>query len=179
MGKPLLFTEVRIVDEHDFSLPAGEIGEILVRGPQVMTGYFENPEATARTLQNGWLHTGDLGYVDADGDLFLVQRRSDLIVSGGENVYPIEVETALRRHPAVAEACVVGVPDVEWGQRVAAAVELKSGATVTPEALLTFCRENLAGYKVPRRLRILDTLPQTASGKIERRAVAEMMAKAV
>ncbi len=176
VGKPLMFTQVEIADEQGVRLLAGEIGEMLVRGPQVMAGYFENPEATARALQGGWLHTGDLGYVDADGDLFLVQRRSDLIVSGGENIYPAQIEAVLRRHPAVAEACVVGIPDPEWGQRVAGAVELRPGAAATIEELLAFCRAELAGYKVPRWLLILDALPQTSSGKIERSAVAETMA---
>ena len=193
VGKPLLFAEVRIAGESEpdrqggslvgesepdrqgGSLPPGEIGEVLVRGPQVMTGYYRNPEATARTIRDGWLHTGDLGYVDDEGDLFLVQRRSDLIVTGGENVYPAEVEAVLRQHPAVAEACVVGVPDAEWGQRVAAAVQLRPDAVVGESSLLAFCRERLAGYKVPRLLRFVEELPQTASGKIERRRVVEML----
>ncbi len=180
VGKPLLFTEVRIVnnsapDRQGGSLPPGEIGEVLVRGPQVMAGYYRNPDATARTVRDGWLHTGDLGYVDEEGDLFLVQRRNDLIVSGGENVYPAEVETVLRSHPAVAEACVVGVADAEWGQRVAAAVQLRPGGVVEEGELLAFCRARLAGYKVPRQVRFVVELPQTASGKIERRRVGEML----
>ncbi len=175
VGKPLFGTEVRVVDESGDDLPAGEIGEVLVRGPQVMAGYYRNPDATARTLRDGWLHTGDLGYVDDEGDLFLVQRRSDLIVTGGENVYPAEVEAVLRSHPAVVEACVVGVADAEWGQRVAAAVQLLPGETVDETALLAFCRERLAGYKVPRQVRFVTELPQTASGKIERRRVGEML----
>lgn len=175
VGKPLFGTEVRVVDDEGRELPPGEIGELAVRGPQVMVGYYRNEEATTRTVRDGWLHTGDLGYVDADGDLFLVQRRSDLIVSGGENVYPAEVEAVLRVHPAVADACVVGVPDVEWGQRVAAAVQLQPAATVEEAALLTFCRERLAGYKVPKQMRIVEELPQTASGKIERRRVAALL----
>ena len=175
VGKPLFGTEVRVVDESGDDLPAGEIGEVLVRGPQVMAGYYRNPDATARTLRDGWLHTGDLGYVDDEGDLFLVQRRSDLIVTGGENVYPAEVEAVLRAHPAVAEACVVGVPDAEWGQRVAAAVQLRPGELVEDAALLAFCRARLAGYKVPRQVRFVEELPQTASGKIERKRVGELM----
>lgn len=175
VGKPLFGTELQIVDDAGQPLPAGEIGEVLVRGPQVMAGYYRNPEATARTLQKGWLHTGDLGYTDADGDLFLVQRRTDLIVTGGENVYPAEVEAVLRAHPAVMEACVVGVPDAEWGQRVAAAAQLRPGEFVAETALLAFCRERLAGYKVPQQVLFVEELPQTASGKIERRRVAEML----
>lgn len=175
VGKPLFGTEVRIVDDAGRELPAGEIGEVTVRGPQVMAGYYRNDAATARTIRAGRLHTGDLGYVDGDGDLFLVQRRSDLIVTGGENVYPAEVEAILRAHPAVAEACVVGVPDAEWGQRVAAAVQVHPGAALAESDLLVFCRERLAGYKVPRQVRFVAELPQTASGKIERRRVAELL----
>jgi len=175
VGKPLFLTDVRIVDDSGHELPAGEIGEVLVRGPQVMAGYYHNPDATARTLRNGWLHTGDLGSLDDESDLFLVQRRSDLIVTGGENVYPAEVEAVLRAHPAVMEACVVGVADGEWGQRVAAAVQLQPDAWADETALLTFCRERLAGYKIPRQVRFVEELPQTASGKIERRRVAEML----
>ena len=175
VGKPLIGTDVRIVDESGGDLPAGEIGEVLVRGPQVMAGYYRNRSATARTIRDGWLHTGDLGFVDDESDLFLVQRRSDLIVTGGENVYPAEVEAVLRGHPAVAEACVVGVADGEWGQRVAAAVQLRPGGAVEEAALLAFCRERLAGYKVPRQVRFVEELPQTASGKIERRRVGEML----
>jgi len=176
VGKPLFLTDVRVVDDTGVELPAGEIGEVLVRGPQVMAGYYRNPEATARAIRDGWLHTGDLGYLDGEGDLFLVQRRSDLIVTGGENVYPAEVEAVLRSHPAVVEACVVGVADGEWGERVAAAVQLQPGAVMDEAGLLAFCRERLAGYKMPRQVRFVTELPQTASGKIERRRVAELLA---
>ncbi len=175
VGKPLLYTRVRIADARGNPLPAGEIGEILVSGPTVFRGYDDAPEATSRALRQGWLHTGDLGYLDADGDLWVVNRRSDLIVTGGENVYPAEVEAVLRQHPAVAEACVVGIADAEWGQRVAAAVVLKPQASVTPAALEAFCRQHLAGYKVPRRIRIVERLPRTASGKIRRPAVQAML----
>ncbi len=116
------------------------------------------------------MHTGDIGYLDADGDLWIVQRRSDLIVSGGENVYPSEVEAVLRSHPAVEDACVVGVPDAEWGQRVAAMVALRAGATVSAADLIAYSRERLAGYKQPRTVVFVDELPQTASGKVQRRA---------
>src|SRR5690606_711768 len=120
------------------------------------------------------LHTGDIGYLDEDGDLFVVQRRSDLIVSGGENVYPAEVEPVLRQHPAVSDVCVVGVENAEWGQQVAAAVVLKPGVLVDKDGLIVFCRERLAGYKLPRRILFVDALPQTASGKIQRAAVKDL-----
>ena len=177
VGRPLMYTELRIADPDGKKLPQGVMGEFLVRGPQVMSGYYANRAATGLALRRGWLHTGDMGFVDADGDLFVVQRRSDLIVSGGENIFPAEVEAALREHPAVAEACVVGLPDDEWGQCCAAAVQLRSGETLSGEALLAFSRARLAGYKLPspNLIRFVDALPQTASGKIERRTVEKMM----
>jgi len=175
VGKPLMFSSVRIVDDAGNSLPAGEKGEVVVTGPTVMAGYYKNPEATAKTLRNGELFTGDIGYLDDDGDLWLVQRRSDLIVTGGENVYPAEVEAVLRQHPAVAAAAVVGLPDSEWGERVAALVECYPGMTVGAAELLAFTRQRLAGYKQPRQIGFAPTLPQTASGKIERRTVVEML----
>ncbi|MXY94155.1 MAG: o-succinylbenzoate--CoA ligase [Caldilineaceae bacterium SB0670_bin_27] len=176
VGRPLLFTELRIADSDGRPLHQGEVGEILVRGPQVTTAYYRNPTATAAALQGGWLRTGDMGRVDSDGDLFVLQRRADLIVSGGENIYPVEVETVLREHPAVADVCVVGLPDAEWGQRCAAAVQLHAGKTVTRDELLAFSRGRLAGYKQPsaKHIRFVDALPETASGKIARRAVRTM-----
>jgi o-succinylbenzoate---CoA ligase len=176
VGRPLMFTRVRVVDDAGDPLPAGELGEITVQGPTVMAGYFRNSDATARTLRNGWLHTGDIGYLDEEGDLWLVQRRSDIIISGGENIYPAEVEAILRRYPGVVEACVVGIPDAEWGQRVAAMVQSVPSSMVSEANLLDFLRQNLAGYKVPRLITIVESLPQTASGKIERRTVAASLA---
>ncbi len=176
VGKPLLWTQVRVADEAGRDLPPGEIGEVLVRGRTVMQGYLDAPAASAAALRDGWLHTGDLGYLDAEGDLWLVQRRSDLIVSGGENVYPAEVEAALRQHPAVEAVCVVGLPHPEWGQQVAAAVVPRHGAALSAAELETFLRERLAGFKIPRVFRFLPALPQTASGKIQRRQVAEWLA---
>ena len=142
-----------------------------------MSGYYANEAASGSAVRQGWLHTGDMGFVDADGDLFVVQRRSDMIVSGGENIFPVEVETVFREHPAVADVCVIGLPDDEWGQRSAAAVQLVSGETLSVETLLAFSRTRLAGYKLPgaHLIRFVNTLPQTASGKIERRTVESMM----
>jgi O-succinylbenzoic acid--CoA ligase len=176
VGKPLMFTQIRVIGEDDQDRPSGEIGQIVVRGPTVMRGYYRQPQATGQTLANGELHTGDLGYLDEDSDLWVVQRRADLIVSGGENVYPSEVEQVLRAHSAVKAVCVVGVADEAWGQRVAAAVVLCDGASSTKAELIEFCRARLAGYKQPRVLHFVDSLPQTASGKIERRAVVRLMA---
>jgi len=174
VGKPLTFTSVRIVGENGASLPTGEYGEVVISGSTVFAGYYNNPEATAKTLRNGELYTGDIGYLDEDGDLWLVQRRSDLIVSGGENIYPAEIERVLREHPAVAEVCVVGIPNPEWGQQVAAAIVLKTNAQVTSEELMLFSRQHLAGYKQPRLIKFVDSLPQTASGKIQRGKVLEI-----
>ncbi len=174
VGRPLLFSQVRILDERGQDVPSGEYGEVIVRGPTVMQEYYGNLEATAKTLRDGWLHTGDIGYLDEEGDLFLVQRRSDLIVTGGENVYPAEVENALRQHPAVEEVAVIGVEDEEWGQQVVAAVVLRTGATLTAAELERHARQHLAGYKIPRRIRFVDSLPQTPSGKIQRGQVRSL-----
>lgn len=171
VGKPLLFTSVRIADANGESLPTGEYGEIVVSGPTVMKGYYQNDKANAKTLRNGELYTGDIGYLDEDGDLWLVQRRSDLIVSGGENVYPAEIEGILRGHSAVQEACVVGVDHPEWGQQVAAAVVLNEGAALTVDELIAYSRVHLAGYKQPRHVIFVDALPQTPSGKTQRDSV--------
>lgn len=175
VGRPLLFNHIRIVSEEGQEQPAGTYGEVVVSGRTVMTGYYENPDATAGTLRDGELFTGDIGYLDEDGDLWLVQRRSDIIVSGGENVYPAEVEAILRQHPAVRAACVVGVPHPEWGEQVAALVAISPATRVTQAELLTFCRERLAGYKLPRRLDLVTELPQTASGKVAREQVRQML----
>jgi O-succinylbenzoic acid--CoA ligase len=176
VGRPLFGTHLRIVNEHGIPLGAGQVGEIAVQGPTVMGGYLNDPDATAAALRDEWLHTGDLGYMDDDGDLWVVTRRTDLIVSGGENVYPAEVEDALEAHPDVAHACVVGVVDAEWGQRVAAQVVRRRG-TLSADALVAFSRERLAGYKVPRHIVFTEELPRTASGKIKRDLVRQTMEK--
>ena len=178
VGKPLMFMQVRVVDAAGNPVSQGDVGEIVVSGPTVMRGYYRRPKATRQTLRDGWLFTGDLGYLDTDGDLWVVQRRVDLIVTGGENVYPAEVEQVLRTHPTVADACVVGLPDAEWGQQVAAAVVLLPKADASNEKLLYFCRTHLAGYKVPRFIHIVETLPQTASGKVRRDAVQRQLISA-
>ena len=175
VGTPLLFTQLRIANDSDDTVPTHTVGEICVSGPTVMLGYFDDPSATAGAIQNGELHTGDLGYLGEDGDLWVVQRRSDLIVSGGENVYPAEVEAVIRQHEAVADACVVGLADAVWGQRVAAMVTLKLGVTLQEDALMAFCRARLAGYKLPRTFKFVDALPMTANGKVARAVVQAQM----
>ncbi len=172
-GKPLYPNELRIVREDGSPAAPEEPGEITVRGPVVTPGYWRRPDLTARALRDGWLWTGDLGYLDEEGYLTVLDRRDDLIVTGGENVYPAEVEAVLLAHPAVAEAAVVGIPDVEWGQRVVAAVVLRPGAKVSAAELAGWCRERLAGYKVPRAFRFVSELPRTESGKLQRWAVRQ------
>jgi O-succinylbenzoic acid--CoA ligase len=170
-GKPLFPTEIRISQDGSDRGSPGDIGEVLVRGPTVMRGYHGRPDATGTALRDGWLHTGDLGYVDADGYLYIRDRRDGLIVSGGENVYASEVEDALRAHPAVTDAGVIGVPDDQWGQVVVATVSVSAGATISEEDLIAFSRERLAPFKVPKRIRFTAILPRTASGKLLRRAL--------
>ncbi|MCH8902253.1 MAG: AMP-binding protein, partial [Chloroflexi bacterium] len=172
-GRPLFTTEVRIEGEDGRALAPGEPGEIVVRGPTVTPGYLNDPEATAQALRDGWLHTGDIGYLDADGELYVLDRRDDLIVSGGENVYPAEVEEVLRSHPGVLDAAVVGLPDERWGQQVAAAVAPRPGVELDEAELLAFCRSKLASYKAPARIRFVEELPRNAAGKLLRRAVRE------
>jgi O-succinylbenzoic acid--CoA ligase len=166
---PLPGVEIRIVDEAGESVAEDVVGEIEVRGPTLMQGYLDDPEATARAIRDGWLATGDLGRLDAEGGLRVLDRRSDLIVSGGENVYPAELESVLVEHPDVAEAGVVGQPDAEYGERPLAYIVAAPGRRLEPDRVLAFCRERLATYKVPVQLIEIQTLPRTASGKLLRR----------
>ena len=172
-GRPLFTTEVRIEGEDGRAPAPGEPGEIVVRGPTVTPGYLNDPEATAQALRDGWLHTGDIGYLAADGELYVLDRRDDLIVSGGENVYPAEVEEVLRAHPGVLDAAVVGLADERWGQQVAATVAPRQGVELDEAELLAFCRSKLAAYKAPARIRFVEELPRNAAGKLLRRAVRE------
>ena len=179
VGKALNCAKVRIIDERGADAPPGVPGEVLVSGDTVMRGYYGDPAATAATLHDCWLHTGDIGYLDEDDDLFILQRRSDLIVSGGENIYPAEVERALRKHPDLSEAVVFGLPDEEWGQRVVAVAQTAVGASASEEQIRGFLRERLASYKVPRQIVLVDALPLTASGKIQRRAARRLFDDAI
>ena len=174
-GRPLPWVELRIVDPATGDdLPPRSVGEVLLRAPNVMLGYFNRPEETAATLtDDGWLRTGDGGYVDEDGYLFLTDRVKDMIVSGGENVYPVEVEEALAQHPAVADVTVIGVPDDRWGETVKALVIARPNATPTAEELVAFARERLAGYKLPRSIEFVDEFPRTPSGKVLKRVLRE------
>lgn len=171
-GRPLLLTELRI-GTPEGGLAPGEAGEILVRGPTVSPGYWRREADTEKALAGGWLHTGDVGYLDAEGYLFVLDRRDDLIVSGGENIYPAEVESALARHPAVLDAAVFAKADATWGQAVHASVVLRDGEAVSAEDLRAFLREQLAGYKVPRQIAFVAALPRNAGGKLMRRLLRE------
>ena len=171
-GQPAVGVEIRVVDSSRADVPPGAVGEIAVRGPSVMAGYWRNPEATAEVMRGGWYLTGDLGYRDEASYLYLVNRVKDMIVSGGENVYSIEVEDALASHPAVAESAVFGVPDPRWGESVYAVVFCRK--QVTPEELVAHCRERIAGFKVPRCTELrTEPLPKSAAGKILKRDLRE------
>lgn len=146
-------------------MPCGETGEICVRGPSVMKGYWEQPEATAAAIRAGWLHTGDLGHMDERGYLYIVDRSKDMIISGGANVYPREVEEVLAQHPAVAEVCVFGVPDDIWGEAVRAAVVLKPGAASSSEQIIDFAAERMAGYKKPKAGRFFERITKESCWK--------------
>jgi len=174
-GRESLVTEVRVVDEDDNDVAVGEIGEIIIRGKNVMQGYWKDPELTAKAMRGGWLHTGDLAEVDEDGYIYIVDRKHDMIITGGENVYPFEVEQVLYEHPAVLEAAVIGLQDETWGEAVTAAVSLKQGAEATEEELKAFCKERIAGYKCPKQVVFMEEVPKSALGKVLRRQVREQL----
>jgi long-chain acyl-CoA synthetase len=173
VGRAGLGAEIIVADESGRELPRGEVGEILARGPMVMQGYWRNPEASAAALRDGWLHTGDAGRMRADGHLFIVDRLKDMIITGGENVYCAEVEAALRSHPQVVHAAVIGVPDARWGEAVHAVVVTAPETEVTADALKAWCRERLAGYKCPRQVTFLRELPLSAAGKVLKNVLRE------
>jgi len=169
-GRATLGCEVRIVDVNDKPVPFGTVGEIVARGDVVMMGYWERPEETARAVVDGWMHTGDSGYMDQDGFIYVVDRMKDMIISGGENVYSVEVESALAQHPAVAQCAVVGIPSEQWGETVHAVVVKRSGVEVTSGELIEFVKARIAGYKCPRSIEITDMpLPLSGAGKVLKR----------
>jgi len=173
VGKPCLHLEVAIWDDGDRAVPPDALGEIVLRGPKVFKGYWKDPEATAAAFRGGWFHTGDIGYLDGEGFLYIVDRKKDMIVSGGENIASLEVERALYEHPAVLEAAVVGSPDPRWGEVPIAFVVCRPGATATDEELREFCLARLAKFKVPRAVRFIDALPRNPSGKVLKRVLRE------
>jgi acyl-CoA synthetase (AMP-forming)/AMP-acid ligase II len=172
-GRAMVGVDVRVVDEHDNPVPVGTVGEVVARGPQLMRGYWNLSEASAEALRGGWMHTGDAGSMDAEGYLFIQDRVKDMIVSGGENVYPREVENVLYEHPDVSDAAVIGVPDARFGEAVKAIVVVKAGTSPTAEELITFCRSRLGGYKCPRSVDFIAALPRNPSGKVLKRELRE------
>jgi fatty-acyl-CoA synthase len=166
IGKPFIYNEMRVVDDDGRDVVPGQIGEIVQRGPTVMVGYWRNPEATRAAIRDGWLHTGDLGTVDEDGFFYCKDRKKDMIISGGENIYPAEVEQALYRHPDILEVAVVGVPDERWGEAVKAVVVRRPDRPLTEADVVEWCRASLASYKKPRSVEFVDALPRNASGKV-------------
>jgi long-chain acyl-CoA synthetase len=171
IGTPIDGVEMRIVDDDGTEVGQGEVGEIVIRGHNVMKGYWDRPDATEETVRDGWLYTGDMGKVDEDGYFYVVDRKKELIIRGGYNVYPREIEEVLYEHPAVREAAVVGVPHDEYGEEVGAAVALKDGASATPDQLRDYVKEQVAAYKYPRRVWLVDELPKGPTGKILKREI--------
>lgn len=176
IGVSIPGVENRIVDAEGEELERGQVGELIVRGPNVMKGYLHMPEETSRTLQNGWLYTGDMGYMDEDGYIFIVDRKKDMVIVGGYNVYPREVEEVLYEHPQIIEAAVIGVPDENAGEAVHAYV-VSRDPSLTEEELIAYCRNGLAKYKVPSKIIFIEELPKNTTGKILRRALRDMVLK--
>ena len=157
---------VRIVDESMNDVPQGEVGEIIYRGPTMMKRYYNNPEATEEAFKGGWLHSGDLVWMDEEGYIYVVDRKKDMIISGGENIYPKELEEVLYTHPDILEAAVVGVPDADWGESVKAFIVMKPGEQLTEQEVIGYCQQHISSYKKPRIVEFIDVLPRNASGKI-------------
>ncbi|MGB3632905.1 MAG: long-chain fatty acid--CoA ligase, partial [Rubrobacteraceae bacterium] len=174
IGIPFWGVEIKVIDEDGEEAPVGERGELVVRGHNVMKGYYKNPEATEESIRNGWFHTGDVATKDEDGYFFIVDRVKDLVVRGGYNVYPREVEEAIYEHPGVAEVAVIGVPHEELGEEVVAVIAMKDDKSATEEEIISFTQERIARYKYPRRITFMDELPKTATGKILKRELAEI-----
>ncbi|RJP65869.1 MAG: long-chain fatty acid--CoA ligase [Candidatus Abyssobacteria bacterium SURF_17] len=173
IGLPLKGQEMRIFDDAGKEMPPGKVGEIVVRGENVMKGYYKNPGATAETLKEGWLRTGDLGYVDEDGYFYIVGRKKEMIIRGGENIYPKEAEEVLYRHPAILEAAVVGIPDKIWGEEVMAFIIPREGASLTADEVIAYCKQHLADFKCPRKVAFAKEFPKTATGKIQKNRIVE------
>jgi acyl-CoA synthetase (AMP-forming)/AMP-acid ligase II len=172
-GRPVFDTEVRVVDEEGRDVKTGEMGEIIARGPDIMQGYYQDPELTAETIRDGWIHSSDMAKVDDEGYIYIVDRKKDMIISGGFNVYPSEVENVLYTHPAVFEACVLAVPDEKWGEAIKAVVVLKPGAEVTAEELIAHCEQSLSSFKKPRSVDFVPELPKNPNGKIAKRLIKD------
>ena len=171
-----MYTETRVVDENNQPVAAGVRGEVCLRGPNIMKGYWNLPEATAAAIDGeGWFHSGDVGYFDEDGFLFICDRLKDVVISGGENVYPAEVEGALYKHESIAEVAVIGLPDEQWGEAVTAVVALHQGHELTLEELRSFADSMLARYKLPLRMHLVDALPRNPAGKVLKFVLKEQL----
>ena len=175
-GQPSLHVEVRLVDPEGVDVPVGADGEIIIRAPSVTAGYWDDPEMTARLIVDGWLHTGDMGRFDEEGFVFISGRKGDMIISGGMNIFPSEIESVLREHPAVSDVAVIGLPDEKWGETVCAVIEATAGAVVVENELIDYCTERLASYKKPTQVRVVDALPRTAGGKPKKFLLRERFA---
>lgn len=167
-GKACFHTDVRVVDGEGEPVPANELGEIIIRARHVMTGYWNRPEATSEVLRDGWLFTGDIGTLDEDGCLYIRDRKKDMIVSGGENIYPVEIENILLTHPKIKDVAVIGQPSEKWGESSVAVVVLQEEKDLTSEEIVQYCREKIADYKIPRLLELADEIPRTPTGKIQK-----------
>ena len=166
--------ETKVVDDRDREVPEGTLGEIVLRGENILKGYYKDPEATATAFRNGWFHTGDIGYRDRDGFYFIVDRKSDMIIRGGENIYPREIDEILYQHPSVIAAAAMGVPDPLYGEEVAAFLVLKDGMTVSEEDLLSYCKQRLADYKCPKTIRFVAEIPKGPTGKLLKRELSRL-----
>jgi fatty-acyl-CoA synthase len=173
VGRPMFHIDVKLVDEVGEEVGPGEISHLLIRGPHVFGGYWNQPEATAETIVDGWLHTGDLACRDEDGDYYIVDRLKDMIKSGRENIYPAEVEDLMHSHPDITEAALIPVPDPKWGEVGRAIIVLKPGASLTQADLVDWLREQMAPYKVPKSVVFVDTLPKTAANKVDKHQLIE------
>ena len=174
-GRPVWCADLRIVDDSGNPVKLGEVGEIICQSPLATHGYYKNPDATHAAFRDGWFYTGDLGYFDEEGYLFVAGRKKDMVKSGGISVYPLEIESVLYSHPEVLEAAVIGVPDAEWGEAVKAVIVLKAGSSVRGENLIQFCKERLSSYKVPKSVDIVSSLPHTEVGKVNKGKVRELI----
>jgi long-chain acyl-CoA synthetase len=173
-GKPDVDVQVRVVDKDDNDVEVGQVGEIIIKSKQMMIEWWHKPVETNETIRNGWLHTGDIGRYDRKGYIYIVDRKKDMICSGGENIYPREVEEIIYKHPAVQEVAVIGLPDPYWVEKVHAVISLKQGASLTPDEIIKFCRQRLAHYKAPKSVAFMDVLPKNASGKILKKELRQM-----
>jgi len=179
VGRALPFIEVRLVDDNDNDVPVGQIGEAIYRGPTVMKEYYKNPKATKEAMKNGWFHSGDLMRQDEEGYFYVVDRKKDMIISGGENIYPAEIEEVLYQHPKILECAVIGAFDEEWGESVKAIIVCKQGEEMTEEEVVEHCKQHLASYKKPKSVDFMDTLPRNPAGKVLKTMLREKYGKSV